>query len=142
MRQPFVEIASKDWFGTYLAKKVLRTVKHPIKINVWGCFSSQCFCRIVCFKQNPNTEFMCDIFKLDLLPTARKPFGHNSILWKLQEDNEPKHTWKLAVNWKRNNGVDEISCPSMPPNNLGPMENIRQLLKMNLRRKINLWFGR
>ena len=48
---------------------------------------------------------MCDIYKRGLLPTARKQFGHGSTLWKLEEDNDPEHTRKLAVNWKRNNGV-------------------------------------
>ena len=76
---------------------------------------------------------MCDIYKRGLLPTARKQFGHDSMLWKLQ-DNDPKHRSKLAVNWKRNNGVHEIYCPSMSPD-LAPIENVWQLLKMNLRRK-------
>ncbi len=40
---------------------------------------------------------MCDIYKYGLLPTARKQFGHDSTLWKLQEDNDPKHTSKLAT---------------------------------------------
>ena len=52
----------------------------------------------------------------------------------LQEDNDPKHRSKLAVNWKRNNGVHEIYWPSMSPD-LAPIENVWQLLKMNLRRK-------
>ena len=77
---------------------------------------------------------MCDIYKRGLLPTARKQFGHNSMLGKLQEDNDPKHRPKLAVNWKRNNGVHEIYWPSMSPD-LAPIENVWQLLKMNLRRK-------
>ena len=77
---------------------------------------------------------MCDIYKRGLLPTVRKQFGHDSTLWKLQEDNEPKHTRKLEVNWPRNNGVDEIHCPSMSPDPV-PIENIYQLFKINLRRK-------
>ena len=56
------------------------------------------------------------------------------MLWKLQEDNDPKHRSKLAVNWKKNNRVDEIDCPSMSAD-LAPIENVWQLLKMNLRRK-------
>ena len=51
---------------------------------------------------------MCDIYKRALLPTTWKQFGDDSTSWKLQEDNEPKHTWKLAVNWKRNSAVHEI----------------------------------
>ena len=66
---------------------------------------------------------MCDIYKRGLLLTVRKQFGYDSVLWKLQEDNEPKHTWKLAINWKRNNGVHEIHCPSMSPDHV-PIENI------------------
>ena len=42
-------------------KKVVRTVKHPVKVNVWGCFSSKRFGRVVCFKENLNAELMCDI---------------------------------------------------------------------------------
>ena len=49
----------------------------------------------------------CCLYKRDLLPTVRKQFGHDSTLRKLQ-DNELKHTSKLAVKWKRNNRVDEI----------------------------------
>ena len=134
MRQSFIEIASKDCFGTYLGKKAVRTVKHPIKANVWGCFSSKGLGHIVSFKQNLNAELMCDISKRDFLPTARKQFGYDSTLWKLQQDNDPKHTWKLAVNWKRNDGVHEIHWPSMSPH-FAPIENVWQVLKMNLRRK-------
>ena len=113
---------------------IVRTVKHPVKVNVWGCFSSKRFGRVVCFKESLNAELMCDIYKRGLLPTARKQFGYDSILWKLQEDNDLKHRSKLAVNWKRNNGVHEIYWPSMSPD-LALIENVWQLLKMNLRRK-------
>jgi transposase len=115
-------------------KKVVRTVKHPIKVNVWGCFSSQGFGRIVCFKENLNAELMCNIYKYGLLPTAKKQFGHDSTLWKLQEDNDPKHTSKLAVNWRVNNGIEKIDWPSMSPD-IAPIENVWQLLKMKLRSK-------
>jgi transposase len=73
-------------------KKVARTVKHPTKVNVWGCFSSKGFGRIICFKENLNAELMCDIYKRGLLPTASDQFGPDSTSWKLQEDNDPKHT--------------------------------------------------
>ena len=90
-------------------KKVARTVRHPIKVNVWGCFSSKGFDRIIPFKQNLSAKLMCDISKRGFLPSVRKQFGHDSALWKLQEDNEPKHTSTLAASWKRKNGVHEIN---------------------------------
>jgi len=115
-------------------KKIVRTVKHPIKVNVWGCFSARGFGRVVCFNENLNADLMCDIYKYGLLPTARKQFGHDSTLWKLQEDNDPKHTSKLATNWRMNNNVQKIDWPSMSPD-IAPIENVWQLLKMKLRNK-------
>ena len=113
---------------------------HPIKVNVWGCFSSKGLGCMICFKQNLNVELMYDISKRGLLLTAPKQFDHDSMLWKPQEDNDSKHTWKLAVNWKRDNGVDEIHWPSMSPD-LASIENIWQLLKMNLRKLPTFGFG-
>ena len=128
------ELCQRNGLELTWKKKVVQTVKHPVKVNVWGCFSSKGFGRVVCFKENLNAELMCDIYKRGLFPTVRKQFGHDSMLWKLQEDNDPKHRSKLAVNWKRNNEVHEIYWPSMSPD-LAPIENVWQLLKMNLRRK-------
>ena len=115
-------------------KKVVQTIKHPIKVNVWGCFSARGFGRVVCFNENLNADLMCDINKYGLLPTARKQFGHDSTLWKLQEDNDPKHTSKLATNWRMNNNVQKIDWPSMSTD-IAPIENVWQLLKMKLRNK-------
>lgn len=115
-------------------KKIVRTVKHPVKVNVWGCFSVRGFGRVVCFNENLNANLMCDIYKYGLLPTARKQFGHDSTLWKLQEDNDPKHMSKLATSWRMNNKVQKIDWPSMSPD-IAPIENVWQLLKMKLRKK-------
>ena len=65
-----------------------------------------------------------------LLLTVRKQSGCDSSCKKTMT----KNTCKLAVNWKRNNGVHEIHWSSRSAD-LGSMENIMQLLKMNLRRK-------
>ena len=46
-----------------------------------GCFSSQGFGHIICFEQNFNAEFMCDIYKRGLLPTAGKQFGLDWTIW-------------------------------------------------------------
>jgi hypothetical protein len=115
-------------------KKVVRTVKHPIKVNVWGYFLSKGFGRIVCFKQNLNADYMCKIYQYGLLSTARKQFGLDSMLWKLQENNDPKHASEIATSRRRNEGIEKIDWPSMSPD-LAPIENVWQLLKMKLRNK-------
>ena len=82
-------------------------------MNIWGCFSSQGFARIVCFKQNLNVEFICAIYKHGLLPTTQKQFGLESTIWELQEDNDAKHTWKVALNWNASHRIEKIDCLSM-----------------------------
>ena len=117
------ELCQRNGLELTWKKKVVRTVKHLVKVNIWGCFSSKGFGRVVCFKESLNAELMCDIYKRGFLPTGWKQFGHDSMLWKLQEHNDSKHRSKLAVNWKRNNRVHEIYCPSMSAD-LAPIENL------------------
>ena len=68
------------------------------------------------------------------MPTAQKQFGHDPTLWKLQEDNDPKHMSKLAIHWREEKGIEKIDCPSISPD-LARIENVWQLLKMKLRSK-------
>ncbi|CAF3421339.1 unnamed protein product [Rotaria socialis] len=104
-------------------KKVVRTVKHTIKVNVWGCFSSKGFGRIICFGQNLDAKFMCSIYKYGLLPTAKKQFGNDPRPWKQQEENNPKHRSKLATHWREEKRIEKIDWPSMPPD-IAPIENL------------------
>ncbi|UJR06998.1 hypothetical protein I4U23_011287 [Adineta vaga] len=66
-------------------KYYVSTVKHPVKIHVWGCFSKYGFGKLILFKQTLNSEFMCKIYKNGLLPSVNKWFGDNSCDWKLLE---------------------------------------------------------
>ena len=79
-------------------RKLIRTIKNSSKVNVQSCFSSEDFGHIICFKNNLNAELMCDIFKHDLLLTARKQFDLDSTVLELQENNYAKHMWKVALN--------------------------------------------
>src|SRR4051794_17563777 len=67
-------------------RKVFRTVKHPQKVHVWGCFSSLGFGKLVCFERNLDALFMCSIYERGLIPSACEFFGVDSIDWILQED--------------------------------------------------------
>ena len=51
-------------------RKVFRTVKYPIKVNIWGCFSCNGFGRICCFRENLKVDLLCRIYKRYLLPTT------------------------------------------------------------------------
>ncbi len=88
-------------------RKVTRSMKHPLKVHVWGCFSAQRFRSIIFFTQNLNGKYMCIIYRKGLLPSAARlfPDSDNCIL---QEDNDPKHRSKIATKWKKNNNVQKL----------------------------------
>ena len=114
-----------EWHVWHLLgkRKVVRTVKNPIKVDVWGCLSSSRLGRIYCFRGNLNADLLCKIYKQCLLPTARNQFGRKLNERTLQEDNDPKHMSKLANEWRLKHGIYGIQWLSMFPV-LSPIENV------------------
>ena len=69
-----------------------------------------------------------------MLPTVEDQFGSGNTSWKLQEDNDPKHRSKLAIEWKSQHNIDVIEWQSAS-HELAHMENVWHILKMNIRKK-------
>ena len=86
---------------------------------------------IYCFTDNINTDKLCNIYKNTLLPSAITFFGNDKHKWILQEDNNPKHLSRKAINWKIENQINRLSWPSQSPD-LNPMENVWAVLKANI----------
>ena len=108
----------------YKGEKVkVLTVKYSAKIHVYGCFSEKGFENIYYFTENLNSELLCTIYKKTLLSSARNFFGEDDNNWKLQEDNDPKHTSGKVQNWKDKNNIKRISWLSQSPD-LNPIENV------------------
>ena len=110
------------------------TIKHPITIHVWRCFSLRGFGCLEIFTDNLNAQKMLQIYKHGLLRFAEKMFRANNKDWILQEDNDPKHLSHLCTSWKAKNGITTFDWPSQSPDE-NPIENVWNVVKRKLARR-------
>eukprot|EP00727_Mastigamoeba_balamuthi_P010212 m51a1_g5813 hypothetical protein (234) ;mRNA; f:164055-178086 len=78
----FTDKASFELFGTprgaWQSRShpyMVRKVKHPGKVHVWGCFSAEGFRCLYTFTCNLNSKKLCHIYNKALLPSTKKMFG-------------------------------------------------------------------
>ena len=101
---------------------------HPSKVYVWGCFSSFGFGSLFIFETNLNSQLLIQIYKKHLLKSAQEWFGSNSNTWWLLEDNDPKHTSKIATKFREENNIQKLDFPSYSPD-LNIIENFWGIMK-------------
>ena len=80
---------------------IQRSIRHPQKMDIYGCFSAHGFGGFNCFTENLNAVRIIKLHKKkDLVKPAEMLYGKNNHDCILQVDNHPKHKSRLCTQRK------------------------------------------
>ena len=101
---------------------VMKKTAHPVKVNVWACFSAAGRGAIAIFKENCNAKMMKEILVKHLFKAADRLFDPTKQ-WFLLHDNGSNHNNALVKEWLDSKSVRCIDFPPYSPD-LNPIENL------------------
>lgn len=110
--------------------KLKGRAKHPFKMHVWAGISKRGPTTVVIFAGNMDATFYVgEILEKTLLPfiQSRFPDGH-----RFQQDNDPKHTSRLAQEFMTRSGINWWKKTPESPD-LNPIEMVWHKLEHYLR---------
>ena len=81
---------------------IRRLPKSRQKVMAWGGISRKGKTPLFCFTNIMDGPFYVHILQSQLLPAAQSMYQSN---WRLQQDNDPKHTSRVAKDFVVENGM-------------------------------------
>ena len=113
--------------------KLKRKPKHPLKVHVWGGVCERGSTKLLIFEGITDAKFyVSEILTNGVLPFIKSAYPHGHCF---QQDNNPKHTSRLARTFMEENEINWWKTPPESPN-LNPTELLWHELKHFLRTAI------
>jgi hypothetical protein len=110
---------------------------HPIKVNVWGCFSAAGPGYLHIFYDNLDSATYRTILDDHLLAVAKRDFpsdSHAIIPWHFLQDNAPMHKTAIVSEWFHRKGVSVLEFPAYSPD-LNPIENLWSIMAREVNKR-------
>lgn len=106
--------------------------KHPLKVHVWAAISKRGALKVCIFEGKMDAIFYVSMLKKYLLLFIANNFPTSH---RFMQDNDPKHTSRLAKQFFEENNVNWWKTPPESPD-CNPIENLWHELKEFIRREV------